>query len=730
MTMPTSQPPVETPDRIRIGEHYYLLASTLAPRRPQLLLNYHDSFAIFDLAGDVPVTIDEPYGLFHGGTRFLHRFELRLNGGFPVLLSTTPTDNGNALVSYLANADERQGDEVTLLRDTLAIQRWKTVLQHTLYERVRLHHYGQAVLQARLTILFGADFADIFELRGTARARRGTLEPTVVESDSVRLRYRGVDNVSRETRCTFSPAPQSLTASSADFHLTLTPGAEVTIETRVTCSVATPKASLPTFDAALTEVQHERASWEEQFARLSSDNEKFNAWLHRSLHDLAMLHTTSENETYIYAGIPWFATIFGRDGLITALETLTFAPGVAAGVLRTLARLQGQRVNAEREEEPGKIVHELRSGEMATTGEIPFAQYYGSIDATPLFLVLFVEYADRTGDMQLIEELWPAAIAAMRWIDSATDEDGYLSYARRNQRGLINQGWKDSHDAIAHVDGTLAEAPIALAEVQAYVYAAKSGMARLARRLQRFVEAATWEGQAVRLREHFNRDFWMPEEGTFGLALDGDRRLCRIVSSNAGHCLFGTVADPGKAQATMTRLLQEDMWCGWGVRTLSTQARRYNPMSYHNGSVWPHDNALIAAGCARYGAAHHAAQILTALYDASQTLDGYRMPELFCGFPRQLHQHPVPYPVACKPQAWAAASMFLLLQAILNVTIDAWDHCVTVNRAHLPPWLNRLEVRGLSIGPARLDLSISRGRRSAAVEVLEKQGDVEVIVRK
>jgi glycogen debranching enzyme len=730
MTTPALQPLAETPDRIRIGEHYYLLASTLAPRRPQLLLNYQDSFAIFDLAGDVPLTVDEPYGLFHCGTRFLHRFELRLNGGFPVLLSTTPTENGNALVTYLANADERHGDEVTLLRDTLAIQRCKTVLRHTLYERVRLHHYGQAPLQVRVTIFFGADFADIFELRGTARTQRGTSEPAVVGPDTVCLRYRGADNVVRETRCTFSPAPRSLSASSADFHLTITPGEEATIEISIACSVAAPRTSLPTFDAALAEVRRERSYWEEQFARLSSDNENFNAWLNRSLHDLAMLHTTSESGAYVYAGIPWFATVFGRDGLITALETLTFAPGVAAGVLRTLARLQGQHVNAERDEEPGKIVHELRSGEMAATGEIPFGRYYGSIDATPLFLLVFVEYADRTGDLRLIEELWPAAMAAMRWIDASTDEEGYLSYARRSPRGLINQGWKDSHDAIAHVDGTLAEAPIALAEVQAYVYAAKSGMARLARRLERFVEAATWEGQAARLREHFNRDFWIPEEGTFGLALDGDRRVCRVVSSNAGHCLFGAIADHDKAQATMARLLREDVWCGWGVRTLSMQARRYNPMSYHNGSVWPHDNALVAAGCARYGAAHHAAQILTALFDASQTLDGYRMPELFCGFPRQLHQHPVPYPVACKPQAWAAASVFLMLQATLNLTIDAWESRVTVNRACLPPWLKRIEMRGLSVGAARLDLSISRGRRSAAVEVLEKHGDVEVIVRK
>lgn len=730
MTTPTPPPPVETPERIRIGEHYYLLASAFAPRRPHVLLNHHDSFAIFDIVGDVPLTTDEPYGFFHRGTRFLHRFELRLNGGFPVLLSTTPTDNGNTLVTYLANADERRGDEVVLLRDTVAIQRCKTVLQHTLYERLRLHHYGQTPLQMRLSIFFGADFADLFELRGTARVQRGTPEPPIVEAGCVRLRYRGADNISRETRCTFVPSPQSLTASSADFHLAVAPGEEMMVEIRIACIEATPRLSLLTFQDALAEVQRERDSWKEQFPRISSNNENFNAWLNRSVHDLVLLHPESDESTYVYAGIPWFATVFGRDGLITALETLVFAPGIAAGVLRTLAQLQGQHVNAERDEEPGKIIHELRYGEMAATGEIPFGRYYGSIDATPLFLVLFVEYADRTGDRQFVKELWPAAMAAMRWIDTATDEDGYLSYVRRSPRGLINQGWKDSHDAISHADGTLAEPPIALAEVQAYVYAAKNGMARLARRLERFVEAATWEEQAARLREHFNRDFWISEEGAFGLALDGDRRLCRVISSNAGHCLFGAIADQGKAQATISRLTQEDMLCGWGVRTLSAKARRYNPISYHNGSIWPHDNALIAAGCARYGAAQHAAQILTVLFDASHSFEEHRMPELFCGFPRQLHHTPVPYPVACKPQAWAAASVFLLLQATLNVTVDAWEHCVTMTRANLPPWLRRLEIRGLTVGDAQLDLSITQGRRSAAVEVLEKQGAVEVVVRK
>ncbi|MEW6300868.1 MAG: amylo-alpha-1,6-glucosidase, partial [Thermodesulfobacteriota bacterium] len=350
-------------------------------------------------------------------------------------------------------------------------------------------------------------------------------------------------------------------------------------------------------------------------------------------------------------------------------------------------------------------------------------------DATPLFLLVLAEYGDRTGDLALVQELWPAAVAAMRWIDAVADEAGYVTYARRTPRGLVNQGWKDSHDAISHADGTLAEPPIALAEVQAYVYAARRGLARLARRLGHFADSATWDAQAARLQEGFHRDFWLADEGTFALALDGHGRPCRVVSSNAGHCLFGGIAEGEKARQVISRLMRDDMFCGWGVRTLSTRARRYNPMSYHNGSVWPHDNALIAAGFARYGAGEQVQQLLTAIFNASLGIENRRLPELFCGFARHQHPSPVPYPVACKPQAWAAGSVFLLLQAVLGLRIDAWERRVTFERATLPPWLNRLDIRGLYVRQARLDLSITRGHWHAAVEVLKREGEVEVVVR-
>lgn len=719
-------------ERIRIGEDYHLLASALAPRRPQVLLNHADSFAILDTAGDIPVASLEPYGLFHQGCRFLNRFELHVNERFPLLLGTAPPQEGSELVTYVSNADEQRDGVIVLARDTIALRRHKTLHETTLYESLHLRTYSLAPLQITLTFVFSADFVDIFELRGTARARRGEVAAARVSRQEVCLSYQGLDNVRRETALVFSQVPQSLTAAHARFQFELQPGEETLLETRIACQVADAPRRSYSFASAVEAVRGERSRWRAQCPVLYSNNEGFNDWLNNSLRDLALLRTEGKTGAYVYAGIPWFATVFGRDGLVTALETLAFVPDLTVGTLRTLAALQGQEERTDREEEVGKILHEMRYGEMAATGEIPFGRYYGSIDATPLFLLLFAAYADRTADVAVIEELWPAAMAAMHWIETVADldGDGYVEYQRRTTRGLVNQGWKDSHDAISHADGTLAEPPIALAEVQAYVYAALRGMARLARRRQRLVEATTWETRARQLQERFTRDFWLADEGTFALALDRHKRPCHVMSSNAGHCLFGGIAKTTQAPQLIARLMHDDMFCGWGIRTLSSQARRYNPMSYHNGSVWPHDNALIAAGFARYGATERAAQLLTAFFDTVLTSSDRRLPELFCGFSRYLHHSPVSYPVACKPQAWAAGSVFLLLQATLGLSIDAWERRVTFDRTALPPWLTRLDIRGLRVGDARVDMSLIGDRWGAAVEVMDKHGEIEIVVRK
>lgn len=719
-------------ERVRIGDDYYILASALAPRQRWMLLSHGNSFAIFDLSGDIPLAGTESCGLFHCDTRFLDRFELRLNRKLPVLLSSAPSDDGSELVSHLSNADERRDGEVILVRHTVAVCRSKTLWDGSLFERLHLHNYGPQALQLEIELFFSADFADVFELRGLERSRSGEVGAPEVQPSSVRMSYRGLDGVQRQTVLTFSPAPDRLSANAAYFRVDLQPGAQATFEIAVRCCLGRePTPPTHTFISALAGLRTERRRWYQQFAQLHADHEGFNAWLRRSAYDLALLRATTAQASYIHAGIPWFATIFGRDGLITALQTLSFFPAVTQDIVRTLAALQGREHNAERDEEPGKIIHEMRYGEMAAVGEVPFGRYYGSIDATPLFVLLLAEYAERTADLTLVQELWPAAVAAMQWIDryGDSDGDGYIEYSRLSPRGLVNQGWKDSYDAVFHADGRLAAPPIALAEVQAYVYGARRGLARLARRLERQADAAAWDAKASVLQERFNHDFWMAEEDTFALALDGDKRPCRVVSSNAGQVLLTGIAQRQQAERTMARLMREDMFCGWGIRTLSAFERRYNPMSYHNGSVWPHDNALIAAGFARHGGSDRACQLLSALFDVAMAVDHHRLPELFCGFPRHLQHSPVPYPVACKPQAWAAGSVFLLLQATLGLHVDAWERRVTLERPTLPAGLDRLDVRGLKIGTAQVDLVVERGRSGTAVEVITQDRDVEVVVR-
>jgi glycogen debranching enzyme len=720
-------------ERIQIGSDFYLLASALAPRRPKAFLSHADGFAVFDHGGDVPLASGEAYGLFHRGTRFLDRWELRLDGEFPLLLSTAASDDGSELVTTVSNADERRDGEVVLERDTIAVQRTKTLYQGVLYERLDVCSYAAGPLTLDVTVLFGADFADEFEVRGVERVRRGEIGRPIVDSRRVCFQYRGLDGVTRRTELTWSPAPQRLEAGSAHFRLSLAPRRGVVLGAAVRCLVGDEgEAPILTVSGAGDALRTRRRAWLREFPTITSSNEEFDAWMTRSLHDIGQLRTEGPPGAYVKAGIPWFATIFGRDGLITALETLAFSPTLAAEVLRTLAALQGRRDDPGRDEEPGKIVHELRAGEMAATAEVPFGRYYGSVDATPLFLVLLGEYVERTADRPLVDELWPAAVAALGWIERHADRDpgGYLTYERRAAHGLVHQGWKDSHDAVSHADGSLAEPPIALAEVQAYVYAALRSVARIARLTGRDAVEHRCEERAARLREGFNRDFWLEDQGTFALALDRGRRPCRVVASNAGHCLLGGIADRELAGRTIARLLEDDVWSGWGIRTLSQRAARFNPMSYHNGSVWPHDNALIAAGFARYGATDRAAQVLSALFDTSGAVEDRRLPELFCGFPRAGQRRPVPYPVACRPQAWAAGSVLLLLQSALGLRIEAWERRLTMRGAVLPEWLERVDIRGLRVGEACVDLRVDRGRFGAAVEVMERHGDLDIVVHK
>jgi glycogen debranching enzyme len=511
----------------------------------------------------------------------------------------------------------------------------------------------------------------------------------------------------------------------------LAPQEERDLEVRVVCSYGGEEIPPLTYQEALQAEREQRAALRALAHRIDTGNAQFNEWLNASRDDLVMMLARTPYGLYPHAGVPWFATVFGRDALITALATLWWFPDLARGVLLYLAAHQAQEVDPSRDAEPGKILHEQRYSEMAKTREIPFGNYFGSIDSTPLFVVLAGRYVRRSGDLELLRQLWPNIEAALSWMDTYgdLDGDGFLEYASKARRGLRNQGWKDSEDAIFYADGSLAEPPIALCEVQGYAYEAKLLAAEMAELLGRQEQAAQLRQQAEKLQQQFWEQFWCEELGGYVLALDGRKQPCRVRSSNMGHCLFSGIAHPQHAERIARQLLEPAFFSGWGIRTLAEGEGRYNPMSYHNGSIWPHDNALIAAGLSRYGYKAEAAQVLTALFDASQFLELRRLPELFCGFRRRQREGPTLYPVACLPQSWAAASVFLLLQACLGLEIDGLTQRVHLTQPTLPLWLPHVTLENIQVGRGSLDIGLYLQAGGVGINVLRSTGDVELTVR-
>jgi glycogen debranching enzyme len=707
---------------------FYILAQSPSADEQTRVLKDGDTFAVFDRYGDVkPVGLGEE-GLYHEGTRYLSALVLGLGKTRPLLLSSTVKEDNDLLAVDLTNPDVFQDGRVHVARGTLHLFRSKFLWQGVCYERLRLRNYGLAPVPADVSFHFEADFADIFEVRGSKRQRTGEHLDPVVEDGAVLLAYRGLDGVVRRTRLRFEPRPAALDGEEARFAVTLRPQEEVTFYLTVSCERGGIAPVLLSYDQAASRGAAALETARAEAGGIQTSNEQFNAWVNRAVADLAMMTTATSEGPYPYAGVPWFSTPFGRDGLLTALECLWLTPGLARGVLAYLAATQATEVLPEQDAEPGKILHETRSGEMAALKEIPFGRYYGSIDSTPLFVLLAGAYYQRTGNRPFIESIWPNLELALRWIDQYgdSDGDGFVEYQRRSATGLVQQGWKDAHDSIFHADGTLAEPPIALCEVQGYVYAAKRSAADLAALLGRAEQAEALRRQADVLREKFERAFWCDDLGTYALALDGRKRPCRVRSSNPGHCLLTGIASPEHARRTAQTLLNHQSFSGWGVRTIAASEARYNPMSYHNGSVWPHDNALVAAGLARYGLKDAVVPIVTGLFDASLFFDLHRMPELFCGFGRRPGEGPTRYPVACAPQAWAAGSVFLLLQACLGLTIDAPEAQVCFDYPLLPAFLKEVQIRGLKVGAASVDLLLLRHEHDVGINVLRREGRLEV----
>jgi glycogen debranching enzyme len=730
---------------LKVGSTFYVLASSLSSRRITRVLADGHSFAIFDAGGDIVESPLEALGLFHRDTRYLSRFELRVAGEVPYFLNSFLSDDKAQLRVNLTNPDlGNRGDIIALPRNSIQLQRSWMLGPATLFHRLVVRNYTEAPVSLELEFRFGVDFADLFEVRGVKRLRHGETLAPERHKDRIKFLYRGLDNALRFSEFHFNRAPKLLDAEHAVYSVDLGADSDIALELRIECGNEGDPASTPSgskslsrldssgnFDQALlarrAQIMHAEARW----AKVTAGNELANSLLRHSECDLMSLTAQDTRGTYIMAGIPWFATLFGRDSIITALSVLPFSPSVAAGTLRTLARFQGTEVNAARDEQPGKIVHEMRFGEMAVQHEIPFGRYYGSVDSTPLFLWLFGRYVATTGDLKLAAELWPHVERALEWIDKYgdADGDGYVEYMRETPQGLANQGWKDSFDSISHADGTLARAPIALCEVQGYVYAAYTTIADVAARMNRNAVASRLSDRATALKAAFTRDFWLEDDHMVALALDGDKKPCRVMASNGAHCLAAGLLDRTQSATLATRLMADDMFSGWGVRTLSTNARRYNPMSYHNGSIWPHDNGIAALGLARIPGRDGVMRIMRGMFDSAVELHGGSLPELFCGFTREPRLGPVPYPVACHPQAWAAASVMMMLQAILGLRVDGFDGRLVIDSPMLPDGIGTLSIEGMPVGTGSASLIVRASSKGATVEITDKRGPVSIEVK-
>ena len=715
---------------VSIRNEFYVATGSPPLEERVRVLKYGPMFAVFDRFGDIRISGLGEHGIYYRGTRFLSRLTLILGHTPPLFLSSGVRADNILFSADLTNVDLLHDDKVVLPKGSVHIVRSRLLWDAVSYEQLRLTNYGPTPVRLPIRIEFASDFADIFEIRGVTRLHRGEPRPELIEHRQVVLSYKGLDNVIRNTRLCCSPEPSEISESHMLVETELVPHETLKLQFIVQCEESQP-SSVSTFDTALASVVSEIKQKQSEECVIRTSNNQFNGWVDRSLTDVHMMTVGNPETDYPYAGVPWFSTVFGRDGIITALECLWVNPQFAKGVLQYLAATQALERDSLAEAQPGKILHETRHGEMAALGEIPFGCYYGSVDSTPLFVMLAGAFYQRTADLDFIRVLWPHIELAIAWIDQFgdVDSDGFVEYQRQSAKGLIQQGWKDSSDSVFHADGTLAEPPIALCEVQGYAYAAKRSAATLSTALGETKRAEELERQANILQQKFEDTFWCDELSTYALALDGKKQPCRVRTSNAGHCLYTGIASPNRADLVLRTLMQDDSFSGWGIRTVSSRELNYNPISYHNGSVWPHDNAIIAAGFSRYGFTTEAANLLDSLFEASSFFELNRLPELVCGLHRRPGEGPTLYPVACSPQAWSAGSAFMLLQASLGLSLNAPQKRIVLDRPVLPASISNIQINGLRLGDSRVDLHAERRGTEARIEVTHKDGPVDVVVR-
>jgi glycogen debranching enzyme len=698
-----------------------------APREPHRLyaLKHGDCFAVADAYGDIRGVGD---GFFRDDTRVLSQYRLTVGGRGLSLLGASLSQDNVLFTSNLTNLPIQSAGGRDMPQGALHIERVRLIWEDRLFERITLSNYSQVHSTILLSLQFAADFRDMFEVRGSTRAKRGTAHAAETDGGVVMLGYDGLDGLKRMSVLSFSQPPDSLLADQADFYIAVTKRSRRTLYVEVGAEVADPPGR-DRFRAATARARFAMRGKRRHGATVHSSGRVFNDWIERARADVALLTTELPTGPYPYAGIPWFSTAFGRDGVISALQMLWLNPGLARGVLAFLARHQATETSPFRDAQPGKIMHETRKGEMVALAELPFGRYYGGVDTTPLFIHLAAAYAERTGDMAFIDGLWGALVAAAGWMEEASRASGFVAYQRAAESGLANQGWKDSFDSVFHADGRIPKGPIALVEVQGYVFAAYRGLARLARRRGDDASADHWERRAETMRALVEKHFWQDDLGTYALALDGEGAPCKVRTSNAGHLLYVGLPSAERANSVAGQLLSASFQSGWGIRTLADDAIFFNPMSYHNGSIWPHDTAICTAGLARYGVRDHVVRLMSGTFEAAVHFN-MRLPELFCGFTRAPGEAPIAYPVACLPQAWSAGAAFMLMQACLGIEIDGWKGEIHVTRPSLPTGIDSLTVRHLQVGDVAVDLSFQRvGDRVVAFLADRHEGLAPLIVR-
>ena len=684
------------------------------------------TFLSTTVAGDIMPPGSPDVGFFHDDTRFLSRMELRVDGYRTVVLSSSTEQTFSSQIE-LTTGKSTMRETYEIPENTVHIRREQLLASETLFDNFWFENFNFHELELNLELAYEADFMDVFQVRGVARQKLGQYFLPIVRKDSIVFHYCGRDGVARETVIHLSPEPDMVDGTTARWKLRLPPFKRFRLETTIVPQVEGKRSRSvhPDFGQQLRMRREAIAEWASHSTSFSANNSIFGEMVETCKADFHALQIPEARERVIAAGIPWFATMFGRDSIIAAYQSLMLNPQLASETLRVLASLQGKEKNDWRDEEPGKILHEYREGEMTRAGEMPFGPYYGSVDATPLWLILLSETFNWTADEQLVKDLLPNAYRALEWIDSYgdLDGDGFIEYQRRSSKGLANQGWKDSWDAIMHHDGEVAKSPIALCEVQGYVYEAKYRMASLMRSFGDVKTADRLRKDSAEMAKRFEKAFWMPKLGFYAMALDREKRQTQVVSSNPGHLLFTRMLPLERAKAITQRFMHDDMFSGWGWRTMSRNERIFNPLSYHRGSVWPHDNSLIAHGMALYEFREPANHLFTGLFEAALNFRDYRLPELFCGIQRREHDEPVQYPVSCSPQAWASGSVFLMLLSVLGIRPSAARRELNIVNPALPDFLENLSIRNMRVGGSRVGLDFTRRGERTFCNVVDIEGD-------